>query len=132
MNARCFDCENWEPIINTGRGWCLVFQKETPALHGSQCTAFKPMTKEQTIQSAMTRINVHGPDRIMVNDNYAVSPKRAATEYPSIRANVIFIRNDGWSLGAPNHLESAAKAQWAGCWIAVLRPPNTEPEIIEI
>ena len=39
----CWNCEEWEPIINTGCGWCPVFEKETKATHGKQCTAFIPL-----------------------------------------------------------------------------------------
>lgn len=42
-SARCWDCEEWEPLFNEPSGWCPVFQKETSATHGSQCTAFKSL-----------------------------------------------------------------------------------------
>jgi len=42
--ARCWKCQEWEPIINTGCGWCPIFEKETRASHGSQCTAFVPLS----------------------------------------------------------------------------------------
>ena len=45
-NAACENCINWEvpepPNKQRGRGYCVIFDKETTATHGSQCTAFDP------------------------------------------------------------------------------------------
>ena len=39
------------------------------------------------------------------------------------RADVIFIRNDCWSLGAPTQFESVAHELWEQDWVAVTRAP---------
>lgn len=51
------------------------------------------------------------PVRVLTNEGRAVSPRRT-----TIQPDVIFVRNDGWSLGAPKHLEEVARSQWAGSW----------------
>ena len=35
--------------------------------------------------------------------------------------DVIYERNDGWTLGAPRRLERRARGLWEGDWIAVYR-----------
>src|SRR6266567_1521324 len=45
-NMVCENCMNWEQPepLNMRRGWgyCVVFDKQTKAKYGSQCTAFDP------------------------------------------------------------------------------------------
>ncbi len=62
----------------------------------------------------------------MVGDGLAVSSKRGR-EYYDIEPDIIFIRKDGWSLGAPAQWANAAEATWADEWVAVLLKPSTEP-----
>lgn len=46
--------------------------------------------------------------------------------------DVIFIRNDGWSLGAPKRTAEAAFKLWAGHYVAyLLRPEHTPRPISE-
>lgn len=66
-----------------------------------------------------------GPSRVMVAPDEALSSARARER--GIVPDVIFIRADGWSLGAPEHLEHHAELQWIDEWIGVLRRPSTEP-----
>ena len=57
------------------------------------------------------------PTRVVVDrDGFGVTPARAAREY-RITPEVIFVRNDGWSLGAPKELENVARELWRGKWI---------------
>jgi len=46
---------------------------------------------------------------------YATTPKRARDEYEVV-PDVLFVRNDGWSLGARFEDEAAAFDLWADCW----------------
>ncbi len=51
----------------------------------------------------------------MVEPDYAVNPRRAVEEY-GLMPDALFVRNDGWVLGAPAHLADIARATWAGQW----------------
>lgn len=87
------------------------------------------MSKE--IRNIMAR----GPDRVMIDPDEAVTSKRARKEY-RIRPDVVFIRKDGFSLGAPQHLEHAAYVLWKDEWEYFLRLPMIIPipmtEYVEI
>lgn len=61
------------------------------------------------------------PDRVVVDEyGTAVSPENAKKRY-GIDWRVIFIRNDGWSLGAPLFLERVAYEMWKDQWVAFWR-----------
>ena len=57
-----------------------------------------------------------GPTRILINESgEAVAPDKIGNEHiPTI----IFIREDGWSVGAAAHLELAAFSLWKDDWVA--------------
>lgn len=82
------------------------------------------MTPTLNIEAAVKMIMVHGPSRVMIDPDEAVPPARAREQY-GIIPDVIFIRDDGWSLGAPKGLEGAAFKQWSDSWVAFLRRPAT-------
>ena len=78
------------------------------------------------LEAAVKRIMAHGPDRVVINtDGDAIDSKHAREQY-NLNPEVIFIRNDGWTLGAPRGLEWIAFQQWAGEWIGFLRKPDRE------
>jgi hypothetical protein len=55
------------------------------------------------------------PTRIVINRfGEAVGPKRT-----DIEPDIIFIRNDGWSLGAPKELARVAFDTWSESWTHV-------------
>ena len=76
--------------------------------------------------SAVDLILSKGPDRVMIDENEAVGWLRAKENY-DITPDIIFIRNDGWSLGAPWRLKDAAEKLWSDCWVGVLIKPNSIP-----
>ena len=85
--------------------------------------------RQKVLESIVNGLRRTGPFRVMIDEHEAVPSARAEREH-GIRPDVVFIRDDGWSLGAPAHLESAARALWEGSWVAVVRDwPNgpTEP-----
>lgn len=56
-------------------------------------------------------------DRVVINsDGYAVTPQRARDEY-SISPDIVFVRDDGWTLGAPKSLERIAYRMWKKEWV---------------
>lgn len=70
-------------------------------------------------------IPFEGFSRVIINhEGEAVSMKRAFEM--GFEPDVGFMRNDGWSLGAPAELEDAAFRLWADQWTHVIRKPQTE------
>lgn len=62
----------------------------------------------------------HGPNRVIINiHGEATTPARAAKK--GIRPEVIFIRKDGWSLGAPRKWAYIAENMWKDEWIGVMK-----------
>lgn len=56
------------------------------------------------------------PTRVIVDsDGMGVPSSRAFTEY-KVAPDVIFIREDNWSLGAPSEFESVAFKMWEDYW----------------
>lgn len=45
--------------------------------------------------------------------------------------DIIFIRSDGWVLGAPAELENVAYEMWEENWIGFIRNPNIHIKPIE-
>ena len=86
------------------------------------------MTEQPNLQETLDRfardINRDGPTRVIVDTGaLGVSSTRAREEY-GIVPDVVFIRNDGWSLGAPAALEGVARSTWANSWIGIMRRPD--------
>ena len=81
------------------------------------------------IDGAKKRLAQHGPDRVIIDGKgMAVSPFRAKTEF-SVEADVVFIRADGWMLGAPWKLANYARSIWKGQWAEeVIINPDTRPK----
>lgn len=75
--------------------------------------------------AAIKRIRLHGPDRVMVNkDLESVGYLRAFDR--GVTPDIIFIRDDGWTLGAPEKLEQEAYSTWPTQWVGFIRKPETE------
>ncbi|KKM72975.1 hypothetical protein LCGC14_1415050, partial [marine sediment metagenome] len=64
-----------------------------------------------------------GPDRVIINDAGEGIPPDKALKM-EITPDIIFIRNDGWSLGAPQKFESIAHKMWEGDWEYFVRFPE--------
>ena len=55
-------------------------------------------------------------DRVVVNDEgFAVRPAEAFEHYGVI-SRIIFVRDDGFAVGAPAEFADAAYRLWAGSW----------------
>lgn len=60
------------------------------------------------------------PTRVLINvEGEAVTPERAILQ--GVSWDVIFIRNDGWSLGASNEFAQAANDLWPEEWVALIK-----------
>lgn len=71
--------------------------------------------------AALKRLAVHGPDRVVVNRHGEGRPPRLE---PDVPIQVILIRRDGWTLGAPWDLAEVAKRLWVGEWAAFVLPTH--------
>lgn len=75
------------------------------------------------LESIKQEIQRRGPARVIINGKGdAVSPEHARREF-GIAPEVIFVRNDGWSLGAPRRFSDLALRMWQKDWVAVLHQP---------
>jgi hypothetical protein len=71
------------------------------------------------------------PERVVINEaGEAVPPGRALREH-NIKPDVIFIRADAWSLGAPLELEATAYMLWPKEWVAYCRKGWKHPRDIK-
>jgi hypothetical protein len=75
------------------------------------------------ILKALEGIAYNGPTRVVVNSDGEAKPPMRAKKENEIKPDVIFVRNDGWSLGAPIELYDVAEKMWAGDWVMVIRKP---------
>ena len=71
-----------------------------------------------------------GPDRVLISSDGEATSSRRAREEHGVNPDVIFIRRDGWSLGAPKHLARVAYRLWADEWVLFIERPDTEERAI--
>jgi len=67
-----------------------------------------------------------GPDRVVINDEGEALPWSRAHQIHNILPDVIFVRKDGWCLGAPISLEKTAFKMWADEWVYYARRPDVK------
>jgi len=67
-----------------------------------------------------------GPDRMVINEEGEALPWSKARQLYNISPEIIFVRNDGWALGAPRELEKTAFQLWADKWIYFARKPEVK------
>ncbi len=73
-----------------------------------------------------------GPTRVVVETEnghvkYAIAPGRAKYE-TQIEPDWVFIRDDGWSLGARRQDAAAAAKLWTESWIAIIDMHDTSDD----
>ena len=74
------------------------------------------------LHAQLSDIKKRGPTRVVIDRHgEAVAPRRALEK--CIRCDVIFIRADGWSLGAPLQFSDVAENMWRDEWVGVTRAP---------
>jgi len=78
------------------------------------------------IKASVLHIMNRGPDRVMIEE-YEAKPTKIAKDMYDKEPVVIFIRDDGWSLGASKDLVHAAERIWRDKWAAVMVPGDDEP-----
>jgi hypothetical protein len=79
-----------------------------------------PELSAQDIAFIESAVRARGPNRVLLSrDGHAVGPERAHAA--GVIPDVILVRQDGWTLGCPLWLESAARALWADAWVYSFR-----------
>lgn len=67
------------------------------------------------------------PERVIQHENGACLSGAQAVER-GLPWEIVFIRDDGWSLGAPAQLQNPAEEMWQNQWIAVYYPASARLE----
>lgn len=62
-------------------------------------------------------------NRVMINAHEAVGAKRAMRDY-NVIPDIIFVRDDGWSLGATKEFERDAFNMWPYSWTHFCLKPD--------
>jgi len=76
----------------------------------------------QAIAEAVRKV---GPTRVIVDgEGLGESPRRASLRRDYQPPTVVFVRDDGWTLGASAKFEHVARELYAREWIGVLRGPD--------
>lgn len=78
------------------------------------------MSPQEYLQHCAEAVLKHGPTRVLVSKEGAALPPQQA----AVRPDVIFIRDDGWSLGAPKALTETAHRMYLDQWIGVMLSSN--------
>ena len=72
---------------------------------------------------AIMNVVYNGPTRVVINsDGEAISPLQAKEKY-EIEPDIVFVRNDGWSLGAPTRFKHVAEGMYPDDWVVVITKP---------
>lgn len=75
------------------------------------------------LEELLEEIRENGPTRVVIDDKGEAIPPRRAQRKKGITSDVVYIRDDGWSLGAPLCFERVARRMWSREWVAVARKP---------
>lgn len=85
---------------------------------------------EQELEKAAKQLKEEGPARVLINAEGEGLGAARAREKHGIKPDIIFIRRDGWTLGAPDWLEAEAFRQWPDQWVAFMRRPEEKARLI--
>lgn len=69
---------------------------------------------------AIADIRKNGPVRVLVDDQETCVPPRIAMRDHKVQVDIIFVRQDNWSLGAPKVLTLDAYDLWRYDWIGFI------------
>lgn len=81
------------------------------------------MNGSVNLASVLRNIAYNGPTRVVINSGGETKSSLRARKEDNIVPDVIFVRHDGWSLGAPRGLVSEAESKWPGDWVMVIYRP---------
>jgi len=84
------------------------------------------MNAERLIALCRT-VRQMGPARVLVGSGGDATTVKNAWDDYRVFPDVIFVRDDGWSLGAPKRLEKVAYELWKDVWVAKLTFVRSDP-----
>lgn len=87
--------------------------------------------EQRSIDKAMENIGQYGTDRVLTSSRGTSVPYSYAVNEFGIEVELVFIRNDGWTLGCHRTHESVAYGMWTDEWIGVIIKPESEPRTIK-
>ena len=87
------------------------------------------MKDKETIFKAIEKIKGSGPDRVLIPGGEGIPYKKAREM--EIKIDVVFIRRDGWTLGASWDLRAEALKTWSDEFLAFVNWPELDPQEIE-
>jgi hypothetical protein len=66
-----------------------------------------------------------GLKRVVINQEGVATTPLAARRDNNIEPDIIFLRDDGWTLGAPQRLAKLAHDMWADAWLGCYKRNKT-------
>jgi hypothetical protein len=87
--------------------------------------------EQKAIDKALHNIGQYGTDRVLTSPRGTSVPFKYAVEEFGIPVELVFIRNDGWTLGCHRTHQSVAYQMWQDEWIAMIIKPEAEPRHIK-
>ena len=67
-------------------------------------------------QKGLDDLRANGPNSVLINEQGDVVTTIVARKIHDLAPEIILLRDDGWSLGAPMHLSEVALALWKDEW----------------
>lgn len=124
MTRHCHSCQRFTwSSEDDEKYFAWEIRLPLDAMKGPEVVFGQPDGTE--LKAFADRILRAGPDRVVIDGSGEAVPSRQARERYGIAPDVIFIRRDGWSLGAPLNLSNMAERMWSDDWIGVLCRPDT-------
>jgi hypothetical protein len=95
--------------------------------HNFKTKAWLAAAAKLNLATIAALVEANGPIRVIVDANglgEGVQQAKKRADYEP--HTVVFIRNDGWTLGAPAKFEEVARRTWEGSWVGIIRGPVIE------
>lgn len=83
------------------------------------------------VDQLFDQLRRRGPTRVYCGDQIAKSPARAKREH-NASWSIVFVRNDGWSIGCDEQFASETHDLWGDDWVAALRRKGDSFEIARL
>lgn len=81
--------------------------------------------KRRTRERAVADVMRAGPERVVFSAAGEATSSARARRFHNVIPDIVFIRADGWTLGAPTRFEDIAYRLWSDEWVGFMRRPNT-------
>jgi hypothetical protein len=72
----------------------------------------------ELVADEIAYVRTNGPRRVVINEHGDATTCQAALTKYKVRPDIVYVRDDGWSLGAPAGLSDVALRLWQDAWIA--------------